>query len=89
MVNKPQTFHEAEPTVEAEFPPVAELETAVAAALASAGGLDASDVSVIASGSTVTLRGSVLQEGERVRAEEVALSVPGVTAAINELSASQ
>jgi osmotically-inducible protein OsmY len=89
MVFKPQSFHEEEPVVEQEFPPDAALETRVAAALASAGGLDATDVSVIVEGSVVTLRGTVLLSGEVVRAEEVALSVAGVYATVNDLRASQ
>ncbi|MGE6739418.1 BON domain-containing protein [Allorhizobium pseudoryzae] len=89
MVFKPQSFHEEEPVVEQEFPPDATLESRVASALASAGGLDATDVSVIAEGSVVTLRGTVLRAGEVVRAEEVALSVPGVSATVNDLRARQ
>ncbi len=87
MVFKPQTFHAQEPAVQQEFPPDAELETQVAAALASAGGIDASDVTVVVAGSVVTLKGSVQQEGEIVRAEEVALSVPGVSATVNDIEA--
>lgn len=89
MVFKPQSFHEEEPVVEQEFPPDAVLETNVASALASAGGLDATDVSVIVDGSVVTLRGTVLLAGEVVRAEEVALSVPGVSVTVNDLRARQ
>lgn len=89
MVFKPQSFHEVEPTVEREFPPQAILETSVAAALASAGGLDATNIAVVADGRTVTLRGRVLLTGEIRRAEEVARSVDGVNTVVNTLIAEQ
>ncbi|CDZ56386.1 MULTISPECIES: BON domain-containing protein [Neorhizobium] len=85
MVFKHQHFHETSPEVEAEFPPSATLEGAVSDALASAGGIDASDVAVIASGSEITLSGTVQLETEVARAEEVALSVAGVTGVRNEI----
>ncbi|CDZ48321.1 BON domain-containing protein [Neorhizobium galegae] len=85
MVFKHQHFHETPPEVEAEFPPSATLEGAVSDALASAGGIDASDVAVIAHGSEVTLSGTVQLESEIARAEEVALGVAGVTSVRNEL----
>ncbi len=88
MVFKPQTFHENAPEVDKALPPDAALETNVATALAEAGGIDATDVTVTAEGSVIYLRGSVLRAGEVIRAEEVALSVPGVTATVNELRAS-
>jgi osmotically-inducible protein OsmY len=87
MVFKQQTFHEADPTVEREFPPEATVETAVAAALASAGGLDASNVTATAKGSQITLAGTVLRPGEVARAEEVARSVPGVVSVVNMIRA--
>nr|WP_250809997.1 BON domain-containing protein [Neorhizobium tomejilense] len=85
MVFKHQHFHETPPEVEAEFPPSATLEGAVSDALASAGGIDASDVAVIARGSEVTLSGTVQLESEIARAEEVALGVAGVASVHNEL----
>lgn len=85
MVFKHQHFHETPPEVEAEFPPGATLEGAVSDALASAGGIDASDVAVIARGSEVTLSGTVQLESEIARAEEVALGVAGVATVRNEL----
>ncbi|MBP2557596.1 osmotically-inducible protein OsmY [Neorhizobium galegae] len=85
MVFKHQHFHETPPEVEAEFPPSATLEGAVADALASAGGVDASDVTVTASGSEITLSGTVQLETEVARAKEVALSIPGVTDVRNEI----
>lgn len=87
MVYKHQQFHETPPEVETEFPPAAKLEGAVSDALASAGGIDATDVSVTASGSVITLAGSVLQEAEINRAEEVVRSVAGVTEVRNSLTA--
>ena len=89
MVFKPQTFHEQEPTVKLEAPPQAVLETNVAAALASAGGLDATDVTVTVKGSQATLQGRVLRPGEIARAEEVALSVDGITSVVNGITAQQ
>jgi len=86
MVFKHQHFHETPPEVEAEFPPSATLEGAVSDALASAGGVDASDVTVTASGSEITLSGTVQLETEVARAEEVARSVAGVTNVRNEIS---
>jgi len=86
MVFKHQHFHETPPEVEAEFPPSATLEGAVSDALASAGGVDASDVTVTASGSEITLSGTVQLETEVARAEEVARSVAGVTDVRNEIS---
>ncbi|MEN3147635.1 BON domain-containing protein [Neorhizobium sp. IRAMC:178] len=85
MVFKHQHFHETPPEVEAEFPPSATLEGAVSDALASAGGVDASDVTVTASGSEITLSGTVQLESEVARAEEVTLGVAGVATVRNEL----
>eukprot|EP00913_Durusdinium_trenchii_P010558 g9902.t1 len=63
----------------------AALEGAVSDALASAGGIDATEVSVTASGSSITLMGRVLRHEEVARAEEVVLSVPGVAEVRNQL----
>ncbi|TWF52159.1 BON domain-containing protein [Neorhizobium alkalisoli] len=87
MVFKHPNFYETKPEIEIEFPNRAVLESAVSDALASAGGLDASDVTVIAEGSEVALAGSVFQVEEINRAEEVALSVAGVTAVRNAIQA--
>ncbi|TRL38766.1 BON domain-containing protein [Rhizobium straminoryzae] len=88
MVFKPQTFHAEQPVVTAENPPDAQLETRVAEALASAGGLDPTNLAVTVEGTTVILTGSVLLPGESDRAAEVALSVAGVTSVTNHLRAS-
>jgi hypothetical protein len=85
MVFKHQQFHETAPEIEVEFPAHAALEGAVSDALASAGGIDATDVAVIVSGSMVTLSGMVGREQEIARAEEVARSVEGVTEVKNEI----
>ena len=83
MVFKPPMFYDKEPTIEVENPPVAELETRVADALATSFGVDASDVTVVAEGSDIVLSGSVLDEAEIARATEVAQAVPGVSAVRN------
>jgi osmotically-inducible protein OsmY len=85
MVFKHQHFHEATPEVESEFPPQARLEGAVSDALASAGGIDGSDVTVTATGTEITLKGSVQRPEEVARAEEVARSIPGVLNVVNEI----
>ena len=85
MVFKHPMFHNEAPEVEQEYPEHAILEGAVADALAAAGGIDASDVTVVAEGSVVKLGGTVLSEGEIARAAEVALSVGGVTDVRNEI----
>ncbi|TNM61387.1 BON domain-containing protein [Aliirhizobium smilacinae] len=87
MVFKHQQFYEAPPEIEVEFPARATLESAVSDALASSGGIDASDVTVTANGSTITLAGAVLRLEEVTRAEEVARSVEGVTKVRNEIAA--
>ncbi len=85
MVFKHQHFHETPPQVETEFPPRSELEGAVSDALASAGGIDATDVTVTASGTEISLAGSVLRLEEVARAEEIARSVRGVTNVHNSI----
>ncbi|WP_137131416.1 BON domain-containing protein [Rhizobium sp. FY34] len=87
MVFKPQTFHEIEPTVAHVIPPEATLESDASAALAIAGGLDASDVTATAKGKQITLGGTVLRPQEVIRAEEVVLSVPGVVSVVNRIRA--
>jgi hypothetical protein len=87
MVFKHQHFHQTPPEVEVEFPANASLEGAVSDALASAGGVDATDVKVMVRGTTATLLGSVFQTAEVARAEEVARSVAGVTDVRNTISA--
>lgn len=79
MVFKPPRFHEELPEIEIENPDQEPLESAVARALAIAQGVDASDITVTATGSTVMLSGNLLWSDEVDRAIEVAMSVPGVT----------
>jgi HSP20 family molecular chaperone IbpA len=86
MVFKHQQFYEAAPEIEVEFPARATLEGAVSDALATVGGIDASDVTVVATGATITLRGAVTRQEEIARAEEVARSVPGVEDVQNEIA---
>ena len=87
MVNKPGMFHETTRTLAQEDPQAAPLESAVADALAVAGGIDASDVTVTAVGSVIVLEGNVLQLEEISLATEIARSVPGVSAVDNRLTA--
>ncbi len=79
MVFKPPMFYDKEPTIELENPPAAELETRVADALATNFGVDASDVTVVADGTQITLTGTVLDGAEISRATEVAACVEGVS----------
>ncbi len=78
MVFKPQRFFGEKPEVEIEFGDREPVETAVARLLAVSEGVDASDISVTAAGSTVFLSGGVTWPEEIDRAVEIALSVPGV-----------
>ncbi|HEV7436690.1 MAG TPA: BON domain-containing protein [Pseudorhizobium sp.] len=86
MVFKHQSFHEEPPVVETEFPPEATLEGAVSDALGAVGGIDATGIKVVAEGATIILTGSVMYESEVARAEEVARSIPGVTAVRNHIT---
>lgn len=62
------------------------MEAAVSDAIASSGGIDGSDVTVTANGSTITLSGVVLRQEEVTRAEEITRSVEGVTDVRNEIA---
>jgi osmotically-inducible protein OsmY len=72
--------HPAEPS---------ELEALIAAGIRSAIAdepqLDGADVGVKVSGTTATLEGSVATSSDRRTAVEIAWSVPGVTAVVDEL----
>lgn len=85
MVFKHPHFHETLPETEIDDPPHAILEGAVSDALASSGGIDASDVRVTAHGGEITLLGVVQVPEEVDRAEEVARNVAGVTSVRNEI----
>lgn len=87
MVFKPQRFFGEKPEVEIEFSDREPLETAVARLLAVSDGVDASDISVTATGSAVFLSGGVTWPEEIDRAVEIALSVPGVEKVDADLAA--
>lgn len=86
MVFKAATFHGAELYVESEQARRSALESAVANALAVAGGIDASDVRVIAAGQEIRLDGMVATQQEVMRATAVAESIPGVRLVRNRIA---
>jgi osmotically-inducible protein OsmY len=88
MVFKQATFHGRSPEIDAKPVDYASLEKAVAAALAAAGGLDASDVEVTAQGDTIILSGRVASTYEIERASTVACSVSGVRVVRNQILSS-
>ncbi len=85
MVFKPQRFHDEKPVVELEHDNQEPLETAVARQLAVSQGIDASRISVTASGATIFLSGSLMDAGEIDRAIEIVLAVPGVEKITHDL----
>lgn len=86
MVFKERTFYGRTP--EELFPQgPADLETRVANCLATVDGLDASDISVVARGNAIVLRGTVSSLEEIDRAQEAAASVEGVDEIINTIEA--
>lgn len=85
MVSKPAAFFGEAPEVELENKNYATLEISVADALATSGGVDASDVEVTVEGSAVFLSGVVATPGEVDRAAEVAKAIPGVASVTNEI----
>jgi osmotically-inducible protein OsmY len=85
MVSKPGTFFGHEPEVEVDDRTKAALEAAVAEALATSGGVDASDVHVTAQGSAIVLSGLVATRGELERATVVAQAVSGVGSVANNI----
>jgi osmotically-inducible protein OsmY len=66
-----------------------ELQREVGAALAGIPNLNATNVSVTVAGGIVTLRGEVLRFDQRMRLEQTARRIAGVTAVINEIVATQ
>ncbi|MBX7106817.1 MAG: BON domain-containing protein [Gemmataceae bacterium] len=86
MVFKPQTFHEIPPQSEMDDPTEAVLESDIAAALARAGFIDSSRISVAVTGDRVVLSGDVGSEAEIAAATEVARAVEGVGAVENRLA---
>ncbi|PDT06491.1 BON domain-containing protein [Rhizobium chutanense] len=85
MVFKEQTFHGLEPEMEVEVANRAQVEAAVANALAIAGGIDASDVEVTMENDQVVLSGTVGTVGEIERASAVAKAVEGVQSVHNRI----
>ncbi|EJK87626.1 putative periplasmic or secreted lipoprotein [Rhizobium sp. AP16] len=85
MVFKAATFHGIAPTIESENAMRSALECEVANALAVAGGLDASDVTVTAVGQEIRLAGTVATSDEVKRASAVAEAMPGVRLVRNRI----
>ena len=85
MVFKQASFHGLEPEVEVDHFTRARLEAAVANALAVAGGIDASDVSVTANDADILLSGTVATVEEIERATAVARAVEGVGMVRNQI----
>jgi len=85
MVSKPATFFGKEPEIEIENKNHATLELSVADALATSGGVDASDVHVTAEGDAIVLSGIVATPAEVDRAAEVAQAVAGVASVTNQI----
>lgn len=85
MVFKQASFHGLEPEVEVDDFTRARLEAAVANALAVAGGIDASDVSVTANDADIMLSGTVATVEEIERATAVARAVEGVGMVRNQI----
>ncbi|MBB3444678.1 BON domain-containing protein [Rhizobium sp. BK379] len=85
MVFKEQTFHGQQPEAEAEYANRATLESAVANALAVAGGIDASDVEVTAEDDEIVLSGNVGTVDEIERATVIARTVEGVHTVRNRI----
>jgi osmotically-inducible protein OsmY len=85
MVFKPQCFHDEKPVVELEHRNEEPLETAVARQLAISQGMDASGISVTASGATIFLSGKLMDAAEIDRVLEIVLAVPGVEKITHDL----
>ncbi|MBM7043582.1 MULTISPECIES: BON domain-containing protein [Rhizobium] len=86
MVFKAATFHGMELDLESEQSRRSALESTVANALAVAGGIDASDVTVTAAGQEIRLDGTVATLQEVKRATTVAESIPGVRLVRNRIA---
>ena len=86
MVFKAATFHGMELDLENEQSRRSALESTVANALAVAGGIDASDVTVTAAGQEIRLDGTVATQQEVKRATTVAESIPGVRRVRNRIA---
>jgi osmotically-inducible protein OsmY len=85
MVFKAATFRGTEPQVETDHSTRAAMEAAVSKALATAGGIDASDIVVTATGGDIILDGTVGHADEVGRAAEIAQAVDGVMMVRNRI----
>ena len=85
MVTKSGTFFGRESEAEIDDRTKAEGEAAVADALATSGGVDASDVHVVADGRAIVLSGLVATRDEVESAAVVAGAVAGVSAVRNQI----
>ncbi len=85
MVFKQRAFF-GDPSLEEDPQGSADLESRVAGMLAGVQGLEASEIDVVASGTTITLSGFVASLEEIERAAEAAKAVEGVTAVDNRLT---
>lgn len=84
MVSSKRTFHGEQPVIEVLHPNQAETETALSAALAAAGGIDASDIQVIRADDGIHLRGTVMSTEELEKCLHLARSTGQPV--INELT---
>ncbi|WP_176083245.1 BON domain-containing protein [Martelella sp. HB161492] len=78
MVHKPASAFGRPIEKTDELSAVARLERAIAAALATAGDVDATEVEVTVISNIAMLTGEIASQGEKERAAEIALSVPGI-----------
>ncbi|KQV17466.1 transporter [Rhizobium sp. Root1203] len=85
MIFKQGTFFGEMPEIEIEFKNHAVLEEGVANALAVAGGLDASDLTVTVDDNAVVLSGTVATAAEIERATAVAQAAAGKHPVRNEI----
>jgi osmotically-inducible protein OsmY len=85
MVTQERTFHGLQPESDIEHPNGAALEQKVADALASAGNVSPSDITVVDLDGDIYLRGNVSSQLEADNAGDVATAVNGVKAVINEI----
>lgn len=87
MVFNERTFHGEKPVIDALHPTKAERESALASALAAAGGIDATDIEVIAADDGMHLRGVVTTREEVDKclflAEQMGLRVVNELTVIN------
>jgi osmotically-inducible protein OsmY len=85
VVTQERNFHGLPPQSDVETPNGAEVEHKAADALARAGNISPSDIVVVDVDGSIYLRGAVSSEAEVEAAGEIARSVDGVKAVINEI----